>query len=65
MVHEAHALEILPIRLGLGMHAFYMGWILFWISPVCAFLTYLGAQFGRSEVVALSLGTGWLWLVDT
>jgi 15-cis-phytoene synthase/lycopene beta-cyclase len=65
LVHEAHGLELLPIKLGLGRHAFYMGWILFWISPVCAFLAWLGAHFGRAEVIALAAGTGWLWIVDT
>jgi 15-cis-phytoene synthase/lycopene beta-cyclase len=65
LVHEAHGLSVLPIHLGLGKHAFYMGWILIWISPVCAFLAWLGAQFGRAEVVALSIGTAWLWIVDT
>lgn len=65
LVHESHGLEVLPIHLGLGKHAFYLGWILIWISPVCAFLTYLGAQFGRAEVISLAAGTAWLWLVDT
>lgn len=65
LVHEAHGLEILPISLGLGKHAFYLGWILFWISPVCAFLTFLGGQFGRAEVTSLIVGSGWLWMVDT
>jgi 15-cis-phytoene synthase/lycopene beta-cyclase len=65
LVHEAHGLGILPISLGLGKHAFYLGWILIWISPVCAFLAYLGARHKRAEWVALSIGTGWLWLVDT
>jgi 15-cis-phytoene synthase/lycopene beta-cyclase len=53
------------VSLGLGKRAFYLGWILLWISPVLAFLTYLGARMGRGEVLALTVGTVWLWGVDT
>lgn len=65
LVHEAHDLQIVPVSLGLGKRAFYLGWILLWISPVLAFLTYLGARMGRGEVLALTVGTVWLWGVDT
>lgn len=65
LVHEAHDLRIVPVSLGLGKAVFYLGWILIWISPVLAFLTYLGGWMGREEKLALAVGTAWLWGVDT
>lgn len=65
LVHEAHGLQILPLSLGLDMRAFYLGWILIWVSPVIAFLTYLGGRMGRAEWVSLGAATAFLWCVDT
>jgi 15-cis-phytoene synthase/lycopene beta-cyclase len=50
-----------------GPRGFYLGMILCWISPVIGWLTYLGGDaFGtRGDVVAWTLGTGYLWMVDT
>lgn len=66
LVHEAHGLGWLPeaLDLGLGMRAFYLGWILVWVSPVIAWLTYLGGRMGGAEYGALGVGTAWLWWVD-
>lgn len=48
-----------------GRHGFYLGWILIWISPVIAFLTYLGARLRSADYKALVISTAWLHLVDT
>ncbi|WVQ98941.1 hypothetical protein IAU59_006073 [Kwoniella sp. CBS 9459] len=69
LVLEAHdVIDISSISRAkwlLGRHAFYQGWILVWISPVIGFLTYLGARLTRPDKVALAVGTGYLWIVDT
>lgn len=48
-----------------GRHGFYLGWILVWISPVIAFLTYLGARLRSADYKALVISTAWLHMVDT
>lgn len=65
LIHEAHDLGWIDVRLGLGMKAFYFGWILVWITPVITFLTFLGGRMGRAEHVALLFGTTSLWAIDT
>jgi 15-cis-phytoene synthase/lycopene beta-cyclase len=77
LVLEAHDLSsgLAPIRaisgaLGispnkrLGMRAFYLGWILIWISPVIGFLTFLGAKTGRAGRRTQIWGGAYLCLVD-
>ena len=67
LVNDAH--NILPDwtvqEYALGMRAFYLGWIMLWISPVLAWLTYLGADMGRGEWKTMVVGSGWLCIVDT
>jgi 15-cis-phytoene synthase/lycopene beta-cyclase len=48
-------------------HAFYLGCILAWISPVIALLTYLGARSMdlKGERWTYVVGIGDLWFVDT
>lgn len=48
-------------------HAFYLGCILAWISPVIALLTGLGARSAdlSGERWTYGVGIGWLWIVDT
>ncbi len=73
LVSEAHDLSIgLRYRemfgiLGLGKHAFYLGWILVWISPVLLGLTWLGGSgFGtKGDRLTWTLGSAWLCFVDT
>ncbi|ORY28280.1 Squalene/phytoene synthase-domain-containing protein [Naematelia encephala] len=71
LVIEAHGLEMkiwgleLALKLGLGMRAFYMGWILLWISPVIGWLTYLGARVTKEGWWAWGIGSAWLVWVDT
>ncbi|KAK8869624.1 hypothetical protein IAR55_000191 [Kwoniella newhampshirensis] len=55
----------LGLQTGLGQKAFYLGWILVWISPVIGWLTYLGARLTKADMTALWVGTIWLWMVDT
>ena len=64
-MHEAHDLGLADISLGLGKRAFYLGWILIWVSPVLGFLTWLGGRMGRAEMITVAIGTAWLWGVDT
>ncbi|WWC69263.1 uncharacterized protein I206_103201 [Kwoniella pini CBS 10737] len=54
-----------PTDYGMKQTMFYLGWILVWINPVIAFLTFLGAKFTRSDWVTVFVGTGHLWIVDT
>jgi hypothetical protein len=67
LVNDAH--EILPEwtiqEHALGMRAFYLGWIMLWISPVLGWLTYLGSDMGRGEWKTMVVGSGWLCIVDT
>ena len=69
LVNEAHQIvpDLTPADLRVGMRAFYLGWILVWISPVIAWLTWLGAQgFGsKAERWTFLLGGGYLCMVDT
>ncbi|WVF71972.1 hypothetical protein IAT40_006782 [Kwoniella sp. CBS 6097] len=69
LVLEAHGhiglSSIAGPAFGMGRHAFYQGWILFWISPVIGFLTYLGGRLTKEDKVALVFGTGYFWIVDT
>jgi 15-cis-phytoene synthase/lycopene beta-cyclase len=45
---------------------FYLCSILIWISPVLAILTTLGASVSlKEDWIAWTIGTGYLWLVDT
>ncbi|WVR05382.1 hypothetical protein IAU60_002396 [Kwoniella sp. DSM 27419] len=50
---------------GGGRQMFYLGWILAWIPPVIAFLTFLGARLNTGDLWTLGLGTFWFWVVDT
>jgi 15-cis-phytoene synthase/lycopene beta-cyclase len=67
LVNDAH--NILPEwtvqEYALGMRAFYLGWILLWISPVLGWLTYLGADMGKGEWKTMIVGSAWLCIVDT
>nr|XP_018263642.1 uncharacterized protein I303_03513 [Kwoniella dejecticola CBS 10117]OBR85800.1 hypothetical protein I303_03513 [Kwoniella dejecticola CBS 10117] len=54
-----------PLDYGLKQKMFYLGWILVWINPVIAFLTYLGARLTKADWATVILGTSWLWVVDT
>lgn len=67
LVNDAH--EILPDwtvqEYAFGMRAFYLGWIMLWISPVIGWLTYLGADMGKGEWKTMVMGSGWLCIVDT
>ncbi len=58
----------LPALLGIPQaNTFYLGMILAWICPVIGGLTWAGASgFARKgDIIAWSVGTGWLWVVDT
>ncbi len=63
---EAHTNDsgLVP-GLGLGNKAFYLGWILVWITPVIGGLTWLGGSMGRDGGKAWALGSTWLCMVDT
>ncbi|WVW82877.1 hypothetical protein I302_104889 [Kwoniella bestiolae CBS 10118] len=50
---------------GFKQHMFYLSWILVWISPVIACLTFLGARCTTDDWRTICVGTGWLWVVDT
>jgi len=66
LVVEAHGVVPGSVpRSGLGEKAFYLGWILVWISPVIGFLTWLGSMMGRDGWKAWALGSAWLCVVDT
>ena len=66
LVNEAHDWfpDVQP-RLELGKRAFYLGWILVWISPVIGWLTWLGSSMGRDGWRAWAVGSAWLCFVDT
>ena len=51
--------------LHLGDKAFYLGWILVWISPVICWLSWLGASMGSDGWTAWALGSAWLCMIDT
>jgi 15-cis-phytoene synthase/lycopene beta-cyclase len=71
LVNEAHGGALwnseswTPPILRVVGQGFYLGWILVWISPVIALLTYLGARFGTAERLTFILGAGWLVTIDT
>ncbi|ORX33738.1 Squalene/phytoene synthase-domain-containing protein [Kockovaella imperatae] len=67
LVGEAHfgLLENHLGLLGVGRRAFYLGWILVWISPVIGFLTWLGARLTQSAWISWIIGSGFLCVVDT
>jgi len=67
LVNDAHGLlpEWTVEEHALGMRAFYLGWIMLWISPVLAWLTYLGGDMGPGEWKTAVVGGGWLCIVDT
>lgn len=54
-----------PEVLRVGRQAFYLGWILVWICPVIAWLTWLGGRFAAPEWKTLIIGGGYLCIVDT
>lgn len=71
LVNEAHGGALwnsegwIPPVLQVGGQGFYLGWILVWVSPVIALLTYLGARSGTAEKLTFILGAGWLVTIDT
>jgi 15-cis-phytoene synthase/lycopene beta-cyclase len=67
LLNEAHHLfpSLGNEPLGLGRHAFYLGWILTWISPIVGFLAYLGARLTRDDWKTWVWGGLWLCMVDT
>ncbi|KAK4687048.1 15-cis-phytoene synthase / lycopene beta-cyclase, partial [Tremellales sp. Uapishka_1] len=62
---QTREVPLLDVGLGIGNHAFYLGWILVWISPVLGFLTYLGADETAGDTITWVVGSGYLCLVDT
>jgi hypothetical protein len=72
LVNEAHSISptlasVTPNVMRIGQHAFYLGWILVWISPVLGGLTWLGASgFGKGvDRWSWAIGSAWFVLVDT
>ena len=67
MVNEAHSFypDFAPSSLRYGQGWFYMGWILVWVSPVIAWLTYLGGKLRKNEWKAWAVGSFYLCMVDT
>jgi 15-cis-phytoene synthase/lycopene beta-cyclase len=67
LVNDAHGFlpDWIILEYAIEMRAFYLGWIMLWISPVLAWLTYLGGDMGAGEWKTLVVGGGWLCIVDT
>ena len=67
LVNEAHGIveDITPGPLRIGKQAFYLGWILLWISPVIGWLTWLGANPRREAWKAWAVGSAFMSAVDT
>lgn len=67
LVNEAHQTVrgITPDVLARGSQAFYLGWILLWISPVIGWLTWLGGRLGRQAWKAWAIGSALMCAVDT
>jgi 15-cis-phytoene synthase/lycopene beta-cyclase len=69
LVNEAHGRRWYsgwtPAFVRVQSHAFYLGWIFVWISPVIAFLTFLGARYGKAGRRTFVLSSMWLVIVDT
>ncbi len=65
LINEAHGFVPDLVPLQLGTRAFYLGWILVWISPVIGGLSWLGSNTGRDEWRAWAVGSAWLCMVDT
>ena len=66
LINEAHGLvQGMVPGLHLGNKAFYLGWILVWISPVIGWLSWLGGSMGKDGWAAWASGSAWLFMVDT
>ena len=67
IVNEAHGHQprVVVHEAAQGMHSFYLGWILVWMSPVIAFLTWIGARLTIHDWVAWAIGSTYLCIVDT
>ncbi|KAL7424199.1 hypothetical protein Q5752_001785 [Cryptotrichosporon argae] len=65
MAYESHATAPEHTRQGLGAHGFYLGYILVWICPVIAALTWIGARLGKRDLATVAVSTAYLWGVDT
>jgi len=67
LVNEAHGTVqgVTPGVLQYGKQAFYLGWILLWISPVVGWLTWLGANPRREAWKAWAIGSALMCAIDT
>ena len=65
-VNEAHGLVDIDVGLGLGMRAFYLGWIFLWASPIIGGLSYLGGRVRTTgDWVTFGISGMWLCFLDS